>query len=261
LTEINHHLLPEIIALAKRAGDEIMTIYNTDFSIKTKDDSSPVTVADELAEKIILDAFASDIQSDIPVISEEAAAAGTLPILTRNTFWLVDPLDGTKEFINKNGEFTVNIALIMDGTPVLGVVHSPALNITHWGWSGGAYKQSGDYSPVKISCRSVPECGITAVVSRSHRGPDIDDFLNDFTVSDEISAGSSLKFCTVAEGKADLYPRLGRTMEWDTGAGHAVLRAAGGRVMTVDGTDLKYGKTGFENPHFVAASNAIDYAK
>jgi len=261
LFPINQHLLTQITELAKRAGDEIMTIYSTDFSIKTKNDASPVTVADELAEKLILDAFQNDIQTAIPVISEEAAAAGTLPTLNGNTFWLVDPLDGTKEFINKNDEFTVNIALITDGTPILGVVHTPALNITHWGWSGGAYKQIGDQDPVEISCREIPEAGITAVVSRSHRGSGIDGFLNQYTVADEISAGSSLKFCTVAEGKADIYPRLGRTMEWDTGAGDAVLRAAGGRVMTVDGADLKYGKPIFENPYFVAASNAIEYAK
>lgn len=256
---INEDLLGRIIALAKRAGDEIMTIYNTGFTVKTKDDASPVTVADERAEKIILNAFKNDIRTPIPVISEEAAAAGTLPNLDGSTFWLVDPLDGTKEFINKNDEFTVNIALIENGVPVMGVVHTPALETTHWGWAEGAFKQSGTARLEKISCRAQPENGITAVVSRSHRGADIDDFLKAYTVAEEISAGSSLKFCTVAEGKADLYPRLGRTMEWDTGAGHAVLAAAGGKVVTLDGSALKYGKPIFENPHFIAASNDVPY--
>jgi len=240
----------DLCAVARRAGEAILAIYETDFDVAAKADASPVTEADDAAEAVILAALA-DIDGDHPVVSEEAFAGGDKPDVAGTPFWLVDPLDGTKEFIKRNGEFTVNIALIEDGAPVFGVVHAPAIDAMYWGSDQGAFAQSGNDGPRLISCRAAPAEGLTALVSRSHRTPEIDTFLADYTIKDQTSAGSSLKFCLVAAGEADLYPRLGRTMEWDTAAGHAVTRFAGGRVTTVDGADLAYGKPGFENPHFI----------
>lgn len=248
----------QIADITKRAGGEIMKVYKTDFDVENKADSSPVTVADKLAEKLILRSIREGLTNKFPIISEEAASDGIIPDVTGQSFWLVDPLDGTKEFISKNGEFTVNIALIEHSRPVLGVVHLPEKNITYFGASLGAFVQRGDKPIEQINCRAPLPEGITAVVSRSHRTPEIDTYLKDFKVAEEISAGSSLKFCTIAEGNADLYPRLGRTMEWDTAAGHAVLKFAGGTVKNLDGSDLGYGKDGHENPHFIAAGPGVD---
>jgi len=246
-------LVKQVADVAKRAGSEIMRVYQTDFQVETKGDNSPVTAADQAAENIILRSIREGITDAYPVVSEEAASAGRVPEVRDTAFWLVDPLDGTKEFINRNGEFTVNIALIENTRPVLGVVHVPVLEKTYMGASMGAFLMESDGKRRDIACRPTPGDGLTAVVSRSHRSDDIDDFLANYTVKSEVSAGSSLKFCSIAEGSADIYPRLGRTMEWDTAAGHAVLRFAGGSVVTLEGPDLGYGKPGFENPHFVAA--------
>jgi 3'(2'), 5'-bisphosphate nucleotidase len=239
-----------LCAVARRAGEAILAIYETDFEVAAKADASPVTEADEAAEAVILEAL-RDIDGAHPIVSEEAFAGGHAPDVAGTPFWLVDPLDGTKEFIKRNGEFTVNIALVEDGAPVFGVVHAPAVGATYWGSADGAFAAAADGDAEPIACRTAPADGLVALVSRSHRTPEIDSYLADFTIKDETSAGSSLKFCLVAAGRADLYPRLGRTMEWDTAAGHAVTRFAGGRVMTLDGADLTYGKPGFENPHFV----------
>ncbi len=240
----------KISALAIDAGAEILKLYGDDIAVEMKDDKSPVTAADQAAEDIILAGLASELGLSRPVVSEEAAAAGYTPEVG-GSFWLVDPLDGTKEFISRNGEFTVNIALIENGAPVLGVVHTPALDEVYIGAPDGAMKRNGgDWRSIK--CRSVPEKEIVALVSRSHRSPEVDAYIERFDIGEAVSAGSSLKFCRVAEGAADLYPRLGRTMEWDTAAAHAVLAAAGGHVETLEGTPLGYGKPGFENPHFVA---------
>ena len=248
----------QIADVAKRAGHEIMRVYETDFDVETKDDSSPVTKADQLAEILILRSIREGITDKFPIVSEEAASKGIIPDIRGQSFWLVDPLDGTKEFVNRNGEFTVNIALIENTRPVLGVVHLPAKNITYYGAALGSFVQHGSDPATQIHCRTPPTEGVVAVVSRSHRSEEVDAYLTGFTVAQEISAGSSLKFCTVAEGLADLYPRLGRTMEWDTAAGHAVLRFAGGSVKRLDGTDLGYGKEGLENPHFVASGPGIE---
>lgn len=241
-----------ITKLSIDAGDEIMIIYNRDFAVDTKDDSSPVTEADVAAEKIIL-AGLKELSPDIPVLAEESAAAGDIPDLSGGTFWLVDPLDGTKEFIHKRGEFTVNIALVENGKPTMGVIHVPAKNTTYYA-SGpaDAWIVEENQQPRPIKTRSIPEEGLTVVASRSHRTPETDDYISNYNVAELISAGSSLKLCLVAEGKADLYPRLGRTMEWDIGAGQAILEAAGGTVEKLDGTPLTYGKDGHDNPHFVA---------
>lgn len=243
-----------LASLAVDAGAEILRLYHGDIEITQKADESPVTAADQAAEDVILAGLAGDLGLGHPVVSEEAAAAGYTPTVG-SAFWLVDPLDGTKEFINKNGEFTVNIALIKDGAPVLGVVHTPALGEVYVGYEENdhwtARVQRGEVWS-DIACRPVPATGLIALVSRSHRSPEVDEYIKDFDIGEAMSAGSSLKFCRVAEGVADLYPRLGRTMEWDTAAAHAVLVAAGGHVETLEGVPLRYGKPGFENPHFVA---------
>ncbi len=239
------------------AGAEIMRVYATDFAVEQKGDASPVTEADGAAEKIILDGLAR-IAPNIPVIAEEEAAAGRLPEIG-NRFFLVDPLDGTKEFISRNGEFTVNIALIENGEPIRGAVYAPALGKLYWGARGeGAYVADvvdgvlGASRPIGV--RLAPPEGLTAVGSRSHGGSETQDYLKAYHVNTFVAAGSSLKFCLVAEGTADIYPRMGPTMQWDTAAGDAVLRAAGGRVETLDGENLAYGADpkNFRNPFFVA---------
>ncbi|MEO7245392.1 MAG: 3'(2'),5'-bisphosphate nucleotidase CysQ [Rubrivivax sp.] len=241
--------------IARRAGREIMTIYATDFAVRGKADASPVTAADERAEALIVPALQA-LAPDIPVVAEEAAAAGRAPRVGAR-FWLVDPLDGTREFVSRNGEFTVNLALIEHGVPVLGVVFAPALDRLFAGAAGeGAWVEQGGVRR-EIRCRAVSPEGLTVVASRSHGdAAALDAFLAGRRVAALTTAGSSLKLCLLAAGEADLYPRLGRTMEWDIAAGHAVLGAAGGRVHTLDGADLRYGKPGFENPHFVATGAA-----
>jgi 3'(2'), 5'-bisphosphate nucleotidase len=248
-------LLEKLIPVARAAGDAILEIYGSDFDARAKSDGSPVTLADERAEAVILPALAA-LTPDLPIVSEERAAATGAPAVD-GTFWLVDPLDGTKEFIGRNGEFTVNIALIEDRAPVLGVVFAPALDLLFVGALGaGAFMERGGRR-TPIACRTPPEAGLTVVSSRSHGDEAaLSRFLAGRRVASSTTAGSSLKFCKLAAGEADLYPRLGRTMEWDTAAGHAVLAAAGGRVTDLDGNDLRYGKPEFANPHFVATGLA-----
>ncbi|MGX1198933.1 3'(2'),5'-bisphosphate nucleotidase CysQ [Parvibaculum sp. MBR-TMA-1.3b-4.2] len=256
-------LARELRRIALIAGAAIMRHYATDFEVKQKDDNSPVTAADQEAEDIILRELAK-VTPDIPVVSEEKAAAGYIPEFS-NRFFLVDPLDGTKEFVNKNGEFTVNIALIEDRVPVAGVVYAPAKNRLFLGYGPGqAYEQElapdaeglieGAAEPRRIAVRRPSEEGMVVVASRTHRDQKTDEYLSLYKVKEFLAAGSSLKFCLVAAGEADIYPRHGRTMEWDTAAGHAVLAAAGGSVTQLDGTPLLYGKTerGLDNPFFVA---------
>ena len=245
-------LLEEVVRLARAAGEQIMAVYEGAFEVRAKQDASPVTAADEQAEKIIVAGLCT-ITPDIPVIAEEAASTGDVPVVG-SAFWLVDPLDGTKEFIERNGEFTVNIALIESGQPVLGVVYAPAFDRLYAGaTSVGAFVEH-DGKRVSIACRTPPGAGFTVVASRSHGDPAaLDAFLAGRAVASTSSIGSSLKLCLIAAGEADLYPRFGRTMEWDIAAGHAILRAAGGTVSCLDGTPLVYGKPGFANPHFVAA--------
>ena len=248
-------LLAVLRVIAERAGKIILAYYaeGDQVEVAEKADQSPVTAADEAAEDFILEAL-SKLTPDIPVIAEEAVAAGRMPEIGDEPFWLVDPLDGTKEFLTRNGEFTVNIALIRGGKPVAGVVHAPAMAMT---WAGAceddephrAVFANTDQPPMDIRCREMPETGAVVVASRRHgSGAELDAFLANYQVAETVNAGSSLKFCLVATGRADLYPRLGRTMEWDTAAGHAVLLAAGGQVKTLDGAPLAYRKPGFENP-------------
>jgi 3'(2'), 5'-bisphosphate nucleotidase len=251
-----------LLELAQSAATAIMAIYATDFEARSKSDHSPVTKADEQAEAIIL-AGLKRLWPEIPVIAEEAAAAGHVPEF-KNQFFLVDPLDGTKEFVSRNGEFTVNIALIENGNPILGVVYAPAIDLIYWGEAGigsakTVLKPNSDLSSAnwqKIHPRLLPPEGATVLASRSHRDAATDAYLSTIKVNQLMGAGSSLKFCTIAAGDADLYPRFGRTMEWDTAAGHAVLAAAGGKVLQVDGLPLLYGKRerGFDNPAFIASA-------
>ena len=244
-------LLEEVIALARDAGEAILGVYATDFAVREKADASPVTMADEMAEAVILRGLAS-LAPAIPVVSEEAASAGRAPAVGQ-AFWLVDPLDGTKEFASRNGEFTVNIALVENGLPVLAVVHAPALARLYAGLEGGGAIAEDASGSRAIRARAIPREGMTVVSSRSHGDAEaLARHLAGRKVAASARAGSSLKFCLVAEGKADLYPRFGRTMEWDTAAGHGVLRAAGGRVVDLEGRELRYGKPGFANPHFLA---------
>jgi 3'(2'), 5'-bisphosphate nucleotidase len=248
---VDQELVETVRAIAERAGRAILEVYGTDFDVARKDDASPVTEADRRAERLILDAIRGEIGSDYPIVAEEAVDAGDIPEVGDRPFWLVDPLDGTKQFVKRQGEFTVNIALIEHRRPLLGVVHAPALSGTYWGSPLGAFAASDGDTPRAIACRVMPSTGAIAVASRSHRNAETDAFLARYDLADSISAGSSIKFCLVAAGKADLYPRTGRTMEWDTAAGHAVVRFAGGTVTDMDGRELLYAKPGFENPHFV----------
>jgi 3'(2'),5'-bisphosphate nucleotidase len=252
--------MQDLLRLAIAAGRAIAGVYAGDFAARAKGDLTPVTEADEAAERIILEGLAK-LFPDVPVISEEAAAAGRIPEVS-DRFFLVDPLDGTREFISRNGEFTVNIARIEDGLPVAGVVHAPAMGRIFWGERSvgaaqGLVGEDGhvaEWRPLRV--RPLPAGGATVVASRSHRDAATDDFLKRVPVKSLCSAGSSLKFCLVAAGEADLYPRFGRTMEWDTAAGQAILMAAGGKVVTADGEPLRYGKhhRGYDNPGFVASA-------
>ena len=252
--------LQSLALMAYRAGLIIMRHYIDGTQTRRKDDHSTVTDADEEAEAFIL----TELNKEFPgtaVVAEEEVAAGRLPRIGEH-FFLVDPLDGTKEFIDRNGEFTVNIAEIAHGIAVRGVVYAPAKGRLFAGETpGGAYEidvpSEGDPNLGRrhsISVRKAPADGLIAVASRSHRDKKTDEYLAHYPVKDFITAGSSLKFCLVAAGEADIYPRHGRTMEWDTAAGHAVLLAAGGSVTQLDGSAFIYGKVSeeFANPFFVA---------
>ena len=253
----------QITELALRAGRKIMDIYDADaLETQQKSDASPVTAADLAADEIIRTGLNAAFP-DIPAVTEEAAESHDRTGLSR--FFLVDPLDGTREFIQRRGEFTVNIALIEDGVPVRGVVYAPAIGRLFTTRGGMAVElgvenhriAAGSAKALKVT--EPDNDALTVIASKSHRDQATDDYIARFNVANFASAGSSLKFCLLAAGEADFYPRLGRTMEWDTAAGHAVLRAAGGVVLRFDDkTPLTYGKPGWENPFFLAASPGVD---
>jgi len=245
-------LLDDLAAAAREAGEAIKTIVARGFDVESKSDSSPVTEADRAAELIILAALARAAPG-VPVIAEEEVAAGRIPAHDDNYF-LVDPLDGTKEFVRGGDDYTVNIGLIQDGRPTLGVVFAPAAGRLHGGWVGsGAWVDEGR-GRIEIQTRSRGQ-QMTAVASKSHLNQATIDYLQEAVgMCDYVAVGSSLKFCIVAEGKADIYPRASPTSEWDTAAGHAVLLAAGGLVDGPDGSPLRYGKAAFLNRAFVATS-------
>lgn len=244
--------IEKVCAIARQAGGAILDIYDGDHGVEYKDDKSPLTAADKAAHEVIV-AGLKELTPDIPILSEEGK---DIPYEERQKwprFWLVDPLDGTKEFIKRNGEFTVNIALIEGQKPVFGVVYVPVLDTLYWGGKGqGAFKKVGQGTPEAISVRQPDaERGLTVVMSRSHPSPELEEYLKSINVADALSVGSSLKLCAVAEGRADLYPRLGPTMEWDTGAGQAVVVAAGGTVNKMNGESLEYNKETLLNPFFI----------
>ena len=244
-------MMEQVGDLAKSAGKEIMKIYNTNFTVKTKADNSPVTEADKVAEKLIMNGIREGITASYPIIGEEAYTAGESPDINDGPFWLIDALDGTKSFISKNEHFTVNIALIDARRPVLGVIHAPALGDTYWGGSSGAFAEYSGKAAETISCRKPDDSGLSVVASQNHRSPELEDFIAQLNVTSSTSIGSSLKFCLIANGSSDIYPRLGRTMEWDIAAGHAIVKAAGGSVKKMDGSEMTYGKIGLENPDFI----------
>jgi 3'(2'), 5'-bisphosphate nucleotidase len=244
-------LLAAIRPIAEAAATATLRFYGLT-EAATKADGSPVTAADQAAEDIILPALRA-LTPNIPVVSEEEASKGLSPEVTGARFWLVDPLDGTKEFLSQNGEFTVNIALIENGEPILGVVVAPALGDTYAGADPGTAILEDAAGERKISVRPPPPEGLVVVGSRSHGDAEaMSAFLAGRKVASFRAAGSSLKLCLIARGEADLYPRLGPTMEWDIAAGHAVLRAAGGHIETLDGNPFTYGKPAYKNPYFVA---------
>jgi len=253
--------LLDIVAIAQRAGTAILEVYHRDFSVVSKADDSPLTQADLASHKVILAAL-SEYQPALPVLSEESSASSYAERRNWRDFWLVDPLDGTKEFIKKNGEFTVNIALVRDHYPVAGVVHVPVTGVSYFGAAGlGCFRQDGRDQPLPIQARVPAATPPVVVGSRSHANPDLARRLARLGAHRMVSMGSSLKFCLVAEGLADFYPRLGPTSEWDTAAAQAVVEAAGGRVVTLDGTRLSCNRgDSLLNPEFlVFADDRVDW--
>ena len=261
---MDHEKLMQVMrGLALRAGARIMEIYaQADLEVEAKADASPVTAADKAADRIIADGLRAAFP-DLPLVTEEQAATHGVGA---DTFLIVDPLDGTKEFIHRRGDFTVNIALVEAGVPTRGVVYAPARQRMFLTLADGtAVEEEGPFAEEKtgstkaIRVAEADNAALLVVASKSHRDAATDAYIARYDVADLRSAGSSLKFCLVATGEADLYPRLGRTMEWDTAAGHAVLAGAGGRVVRFDDhAPLRYGKRGFENPFFIAHAPSVE---
>jgi len=252
--------IQEVISVAQEAGKAIMRIYDTDFGVEDKADKSPLTAADRESNAVII-ARLQAAYPEIPIISEENKEVPYAERAAWDWFWLIDPLDGTKEFIKRNGEFTVNIALVHQGKPVLGVIYVPAQGVTYYASEGqGAHKVEADGSARQISVKEPDPHKLVLIGSRSHPSPEFDAYLNEkqaqYQEVDFVAAGSSLKLCLVAEGIADVYPRLGPTMEWDTGAGHAIALEAGASVRVYgQDQDLRYNKENLLNPFFIVERN------
>jgi 3'(2'), 5'-bisphosphate nucleotidase len=245
-------LSAEVVKLALRAGDAILSVYSGQFEVTHKGDESPLTLADLRSHEIITQGLRA-LTPDVPILSEEAS---DIPFEQRRQwtrYWLVDPLDGTKEFVSRNGEFTVNIALIENHVPVLGVVHVPVTSTTYTGAANtGAFRLTDGRDPEPLRVRSPAATPLRIVGSRSHRGDSLERYLPKLAPYELVAVGSSLKFCLVAEGSADFYPRLGPTSEWDTAAAQAVVEAAGGVVIMTNGEPLRYNtKAELLNPHFL----------
>lgn len=247
----------ELLSMIEEAGKKVMNIYNSDeenWEVSAKADDSPLTKADQTANQHICDALKA-LYPEVPIISEENQA---IPYEERNqyeNFWLVDPLDGTKEFLKKNGEFTINLALVQGRRPVAGIVYAPALGKLYYGAEGhGAFlmDENGENHPLQVNTFSMNNKGLRVVASRSHMNDETQAFLNQLNAPELVSMGSSLKLMLVAEGKADVYPRLGPTMEWDTGAAQSIVEEAGGKVLQYeDEKPLLYNKQDLHNPWFV----------
>jgi 3'(2'), 5'-bisphosphate nucleotidase len=256
LIKLADDLLDAVAGIAESAGAAILEVYGTDFAVEAKEDESPITAADRRAHDVIRAALGA-LPVQTPILSEEARAVPWEVRRHWTEYWLVDPLDGTKEFVNRNGQFTVNIALVRAGRPVLGVVHVPVTGTTYGGIVGrGAWRRTngGEQEPIEV--RPLDGGPVRVVGSRSHRGPDLDGYLERLGPHEMVPMGSSLKFCVVAEGGADVYPRLGPTSEWDTAAAEAVLTAAGGRVVASNGQPMRYNKgPDLLNPWFIASGD------
>lgn len=247
-----------LMAIAKEAGAAILSVYEKDFEVEFKDDRSPLTEADRLSHERIVEGLAA-LDASIPVLSEEGKDIPYEERVNWQRFWLVDPLDGTKEFVKRNGEFTVNIALIEQGYPVLGVIYVPVTDVLYYGEAGKEAVKIASGSMAQTLAVRKPESGaITIVESRSHPSPELESFMSElqqkYSSIDRISKGSSLKFCAVAEGSAHLYPRMGPTMEWDTAAGQAIVEAAGGSVKWLNGERVHYNKEILRNDFFIVGS-------
>lgn len=255
-------LVPVMRRLALQAGDRIMQVYNApSFEVRTKSDASPVTEADEAADALISAGLRAAFPGEVLITEEQAASHA----LTARSFLIVDPLDGTKEFVQRRGDFTVNIAYVENGVPLRGVVYAPAKGRLFYTRADGVtVEETGSFDPAvagavhRVGVATPDNAGLMVVASKSHRDAATDAYIAKYAVKDMKSAGSSLKFCLVATGEADLYPRLGRTMEWDTAAGDAVLRGAGGHVVRFDDhSPLGYGKPGWDNPFFIAYAPGV----
>lgn len=247
-------ILPDVIKIADEASEKVLHIYQSDFKVNYKEDHSPITAADIASHDIIVKGL-RQISRDIPILSEEGAEIPWEERKKWRRFWLIDPIDGTKDFTQRTGEFTVNIAMIEDGEPVMGVVTAPALKEAFWGIRGeGAHMRdrTGRVHRIRVA---EPKDTLRVVASKNHLNEETRAFIEALGSHETVQAGSSLKFCRIAEGHADIYPRMGPTSEWDTAAAHAVLVAAGGKVQTPEGQPLVYGKENILNPNFIAAGN------
>ena len=255
---VNRELAEKLIEIAKSAGQDILEVYKTDFDIEVKADRSPLTEADKRAHQTIIEGLKA-IDPKLPILSEEGKEIPYAERKDWDIYWLVDPLDGTREFIKKNGEFTVNISLVKNNQPVLGVVFSPVMDLLYWGCNSlGAFKIKGSAQPQSIVSVSYNNGKAKVIASRSHPSKEMNSFLSQFDDYELIPMGSSLKICLVAEGKAHFYPRLGPTMEWDTAAADAIIRAAGGILKIVGTNDpLLYNKENLLNPEFIAGNKQI----
>jgi 3'(2'), 5'-bisphosphate nucleotidase len=249
-------IVQELCRLSEKAGHEAMRFYKGPISVEVKNDSSPLTDADRASHDLLMQ-FLPGVIPGVPVISEESETSTHHSSPGPDRFWLVDPLDGTKEFLKGTGEFTVNIALVQKGRPVIGVVHAPVLGLTYFAdLDGGAFRQNDNQAPVRLRVqRSIPE-RLRVVASKDHAGPLVQAMLARLPDAELKSMGSSLKFCLVAEGNADLYLRDVPTMEWDTAAAQCIVEAAGGRICTLDGKPLRYGKPGLKNSSIITVGDS-----
>jgi len=251
------NLVDEVVAIAQKAGDQILEIYSDEskFGVEKKSDDSPLTLADKLANDVILEGL-SKLSIQYPVISEETKLKPYEERKDYKRFWLVDPLDGTKEFIKRNGEFTVNIALVENGRPIMGVVYVPVSGASYWATKGsGAYHSISDQEATKLQSNtySASDHGLRVVCSRSHINSETQAFIDELNAPEAVSKGSSLKFLLIASGQAEVYPRMGPTMEWDTGAAQIILEEAGGEVLHAETMQpLTYNKEDLLNPYFIA---------
>jgi len=255
-------LLQSAIELSETAAEEILKVYNSEYSVQQKEDKTPLTSADMAAHRTIVSGL-KKLSPDIPILSEEASKISFEERKQWTTYWLVDPLDGTREFIKRNGEFTVNIALIENHLPIIGVIYTPVTGVCYYGMKGtGAFKMEKGQSAEKISVRPAPKERILVAGSRSHQDKSLEQFLLNVGEHELINMGSSLKSCLVAEGKVDIYPRLGPTSEWDTGAAQCIVEEAGGFLTTTDMKQMRYNtKSSLLNPHFlVYGDDSVDWS-